>query len=62
MHGNEWLFGGISVQDSVVRLLRKDTELPAANTVVIVMGLTGAGKSRFIREATGEAVEIRDTL
>jgi hypothetical protein len=43
-------------------LLRRDTELPAANAVVVVMGPTGAGKSRFIREATGEAVEVGDSL
>lgn len=61
-HTDEWLFGGFSLRDSVVRLLRRDTELPAANAVVVVMGPTGAGKSRFIREVTGEAVEVGDSL
>jgi hypothetical protein len=60
-HTDEWLFRGFSIRDSVVRLLRRDTELPAANAVVVVMGPTGAGKSRFIREATGEAVEVGDS-
>jgi ABC-type hemin transport system ATPase subunit len=49
-------------RESEVKLLRSDTELPAADAVVVVMGPTGAGKSRFIREATGEDVEVGDSL
>src|SRR5437868_6106913 len=45
-------------RDSEVKLLRSDSELHAADAVVVVMGPTGAGKSRFIREATGEDVEV----
>lgn len=41
-------------RESEVKLLRSDAELHAADAVVVVMGPTGAGKSRFIREATGE--------
>lgn len=49
-------------RESEVKLLRSDTELHAADAVVVVMGPTGAGKSRFIREATGEDVEVGDSL
>jgi ABC-type hemin transport system ATPase subunit len=49
-------------RDSGVKLLRADAELLQADAVVIVLGPTGAGKSKFIREATGEDVEVGSKL
>jgi ABC-type hemin transport system ATPase subunit len=51
-----------SKRQSGVKLLKSDTDLRTAEGVVVVMGPTGAGKSRFIREATGEYVAVGDTL
>jgi transcriptional regulator with AAA-type ATPase domain len=69
LHRTEPLHPGIVVapgshqkRDSEVKLLRAGAELPEADAVVIVMGPTGAGKSRFIREVTGEDVEVGDSL
>jgi ATPase subunit of ABC transporter with duplicated ATPase domains len=47
---------------SEVKLLRADAELLKADAVVVVLGPTGAGKSKFIREATSEDVEVGDSL
>ena len=42
--------------------LKKDSDLKKADVVIVVMGPTGAGKSRLIREATGEDVGVSDKL
>ena len=56
--------GGISVEKSQSELtvLKKDNDLKQAKLVIVVMGPTGAGKSRFIKEATGENVPVGDSL
>ena len=42
--------------------LKSDDELKQADLVVVIMGPTGAGKSRLIREATGYDVDVSDSL
>lgn len=47
---------------SELNRLKSDEALKLARIVVVVMGPTGAGKSRFITEATGLDVEVGDSL
>ncbi len=56
--------GGISVEKSQSELtvLKKDNDLKQAELVIVVMGPTGVGKSRLIKEATGENVPVGDSL
>jgi hypothetical protein len=49
-------------EDSALSLLRNDSDLKDADMVAVVMGPTGAGKSRFIAEASGLRVDIGDSL
>ena len=55
---------GISVEKSQSELtvLKKDNDLKNAELVIVVMGPTGVGKSRLIKEATGENVPVGDSL
>jgi len=43
-------------------LLKNDSDLKDADMVAVVMGPTGAGKSRFIAEASGAEIDIGDSL
>jgi flagellar biosynthesis GTPase FlhF len=48
--------------ESEVNRLKKDSDLQLANVIVVIMGPTGAGKSRLIKDATGQDVGVSDTL
>ncbi|KIW84133.1 hypothetical protein Z517_03380 [Fonsecaea pedrosoi CBS 271.37] len=49
-------------EESALSLLKNDSDLKDADMVAVVMGPTGAGKSRFIAEASGLSVDIGDSL
>lgn len=42
--------------------LKIDPDLKSADKIIVVMGPTGVGKSRFIKEATGDDVQVGDSL
>jgi predicted GTPase len=48
--------------ESEIQRLKGDGRLAKANMIIVVMGPTGAGKSRFIREATQLTVPVGDSL
>ena len=62
--------GGLSMQGNStleksqpeLMTLKKDDDLKHAEVVIVVMGPTGAGKSRLIREASMEDVPVGDSL
>ena len=54
--------GSLNRTTSEVSALKTDADLRHADTIVVIMGPTGAGKSRFIEEATGETAGSSDGL
>ena len=48
--------------DSEITILKKDDDLKHAEVIIVVMGPTGAGKSRLIREASTRDVPIGNSL
>ena len=74
-HGHELLFttqsnsyldyddwAAVEKSQSELTILKKDDDLKHAEVVIVVMGPTGAGKSRLIREASMEDVPVGDSL
>ena len=47
---------------SELTILKQDDDLKHAEVVIVVMGPTGAGKSRLIREASMRDVPVGDSL
>jgi predicted GTPase len=49
-------------EDSHLSLLKNDSDLEKADMIIVVMGPTGAGRTRLICEANQSDLKVKDSL